>query len=439
MIAAIEKECSGQYRRIRFLYRKTKGMEVNMKGNLLVGQSGGPTTVINASLAGVMETAFLSEKIEHVYGAVNGIQGVLDGNIIDLEADFKGKEEAMEQLKVTPSMYLGSCRYKLSQYQEEEADFKRIFEVFAQYDIRYFLYIGGNDSMDTVDKLSRYAKEKNYDISIIGIPKTIDNDLMEIDHTPGFGSAAKYIASAVLEASHDAYIYYVQSVLIVEVMGRNAGWLTASAALARTEYSQAPHLIYLPEAPFSTEQFLEDVKEKLKTKKQVVVVVSEGIRDREGGYIAANSSQTDQFGHVMLSGVGKYLEALVQGEIGCKVRSIELNVLQRCAAHISSATDIEEAFRLGEKGVIAALEGHTGEMASLSRTEGAPYQVSYSTVPVSNVANHEKKVPKEWIAEAGNDIKEELVAYMKPLIMGEIKVDYENGIPKYLFLKDKKK
>lgn len=404
-----------------------------MKGNLLVGQSGGPTTVINASLAGVITAAIKSEEIDEVYGAVNGIQGVLDDNLISLTKKFQ-EETMIEKLKVTPSMYLGSCRYKLSEHNQDENDFARIFEVFEKYQIRYFLYIGGNDSMDTVDKLNQYAKKHNYEISIIGVPKTIDNDLMEIDHTPGFGSAAKYIASSILEASHDAYIYYVQSVLIVEVMGRNAGWLTASAALARNQYSQAPHLIYLPEKPFSTEQFISDIKEKLKTTKQVIVAVSEGIKDETGDYLAAKSTQTDQFGHVMLSGVGKYLESVVQSEIGCKVRSIELNVLQRCAAHMTSATDMEEAFELGKKGVMAAVEGHTGEMASLQRTSDAPYHVSYTTVPISNVANHEKKIPDEWMNKEGNDVTEGIISYMKPLILGEVTIDYKDGVPEYLFL-----
>lgn len=406
-----------------------------MKGNLLVGQSGGPTTVINASLAGVLEAAFNSETIGTVYGALNGIQGVLDERLADLTEEFRGNEKALEQLKVTPSMYLGSCRYKLPDFEKEERDYIRIFEILQKYNIRYFLYIGGNDSMDTVDKISKYALQQQYEIKVMGIPKTIDNDLVEIDHTPGFGSAAKYIASSILEVSHDAYIYYVQSVLIVEVMGRNAGWLTAAAALARNEYSQAPHLIYLPEKPFSVENFLKDIKEQLKTKKQVVVAVSEGIKDASGEYISAKSSKTDQFGHVMLSGTGKYLETLVQQEIGCKVRSIELNVLQRCAAHISSATDIAEAFHLGAKAVDAVLHGHTAEMASLKRISNEPYKVEYTSVPVKKIANREKTIPQEWINEAGNDVLNPLIEYMTPLILGEISIQYKNGIPDYLFRK----
>ena len=403
-----------------------------MKGNVLVGQSGGPTTVINASLAGVLSAAFNSEQIDTVYGMINGIQGLMDEHLLNLTQEFKGNEKKLEQLRITPSMYLGSCRYKLKNPDEDPSDLERVFQLIKKYNIRYFLYIGGNDSMDTVDKVSRYAKERDYDIKVIGIPKTIDNDLMEIDHTPGFGSAAKYIATSILEMAHDTYIYYMQSVLIVEVMGRNAGWLTAASVLARNEYNEAPHLIYLPESDFSTEQFIADIKEQLKQRKQVIVAVSEGIRDANGEYISAKSTKTDQFGHVMLSGNGKYLESLVQKEIGCKVRSVELNVLQRCAAHISSSTDVSEAFHLGEKAIDAVLNGRTDEMTSLRRISNEPYRVEYITVPVSEVANREKKIPLEWINEAGNDVKQELIEYLKPLIEGEVKVEYKEGIPNYI-------
>lgn len=404
-----------------------------MKGNVLVGQSGGPTTVINASLAGVLSAAFNSEQIDQVYGMINGIQGLMDDQVMNLTKEFKGNEKKLEQLRITPSMYLGSCRYKLKDSKDDSSDMERVFELLEKYNIHYFLYIGGNDSMDTVNKVSRYAREKGIDIQVIGIPKTIDNDLMEIDHTPGFGSAAKYIATSILEMSHDTYIYYMQSVMIVEIMGRNAGWLTAASVLARNSYNEAPHLIYLPESNFSCEQFIADIKEQLQNRKQVIVAVSEGIHDKNGEYISAKSTQTDQFGHVMLSGNGKYLESLVQQEIGCKVRSVELNVLQRCAAHISSATDVSEAFHLGEKAVDAVLNGHTEEMTSLKRISNDPYRVEYTTVPVSQVANQEKKIPIEWINEAGNDVKLELIEYLKPLIEGELKVEYKNGIPDYIF------
>lgn len=409
-----------------------------IKGNVLVAQSGGPTTVINSSLAGVISASLKAGDNCKIYGARNGIQGVLKKDLVALDEIFRGKEEKIEVLKVTPSMYLGSCRYKLPSMKDNLGDYETIFEVFKQHNIRHFFYIGGNDSMDTVDKLSKYALDTDYDITIMGVPKTIDNDLVCTDHTPGFGSAAKYIATSILEMAHDTYIYDMESVLIVEIMGRNAGWLTASSVLARNEYSEAPHLIYLPETPFSTGAFVQDVREQLKQRKQVIVAVSEGIKDTEGMYISAKSSQVDQFGHVMLSGTGKYLEGLVQNAIGCKVRSIELNVLQRCAAHISSETDVKEAFALGEKAVEVALEGHTKEMVVVTRKSDSPYEVAYSTVDISLVANKEKKIPKEWINEAGNDVTDEMVAYLRPLIEGEAKVAHVNGLPQYLFLNSSK-
>ena len=288
--------------------------------------------------------------------------------------------------------------------------------------------------MDTVAKLSKYAEEKGKKINIIGVPKTIDNDLVGIDHTPGFGSAAKYIATSFLEMAHDTYIYNTDSVLMVEVMGRNAGWLTASAALARNSYQVAPHLIYLPEVAFSSEEFLSEVRRLVKEKHQVIVAVSEGIKDENGEYISAKSATVDGFGHAQLSGTGKYLEELVKNEIGCKVRSVELNVLQRCAAHTSSLTDIEEAFLLGKEAVRKAAEGHTSKMVILTRTSNAPYTVEYGTIDVAEVANHEKKIPREWINEAGNDVTEELVEYIRPLIMGEPEIPYVNGIPQYMLL-----
>lgn len=289
--------------------------------------------------------------------------------------------------------------------------------------------------MDTVNKLSSFALKHNIDVNVIGIPKTIDNDLTCIDHTPGFGSAAKYIASSILEISHDAYIYNTKSVSIIEIMGRNAGWLTAASALARTKYSSAPHLIYLPEHPFSTAAFVNDVRKQLEERNHVIIAVSEGIKDPAGKYISANSTGTDQFGHIMLSGAGKYLENLVKNAIGCKVRSIELNVLQRCASHISSKTDLDEAYELGKKAFDLAVQGETAKMATLTRTSNEPYTVTYGSTDVSNVANVEKCVPLEWINEAGNDITEELIDYIHPLIQGEIPVTYHNGVPSYLPVK----
>lgn len=402
------------------------------EANCLIAQSGGPTTVINASLAGVIEKALNGTNIHQIYGAIHGIQGVIDDNLLNLTDIFKDNDSTIQQLKTTPAMYLGSCRYKLSDFTENISDYSIIFQTLKKYSVKYFLYIGGNDSMDTVDKLSSYGKSINSDIKFIGIPKTIDNDLECIDHTPGFGSAAKYIAASILEIAHDTYIYDIESVTIIEIMGRNAGWLTAAAALARNEYSAAPHLIYLPEKPFSTGRFVTDIKEEFTRRKHVIVAVSEGVKDIAGTYISAESAKTDQFGHVMLSGTGKYLEGLIKHTIGCKVRSIELNVLQRCAAHSSSLTDIEEAFQLGQYGLDAALKDESGVMVTLNRTSNFPYTVEYGTIPINEVANLEKKIPIDWINEAGNDITNELIEYIKPLIQGEAPIKYIDGLPVYL-------
>lgn len=401
--------------------------------NCLVAQSGGPTAAINASLAGVIHAAMKSEKVDRVFGGRNGIAGVLKEEFLDLTERFQNREEELELLKQTPSMFLGSCRHKLSG-KDATKEIEQIFRIFEKYNIGYFFYIGGNDSMDTVDRLSAFAKEKGSEVKIMGVPKTIDNDLMETDHTPGFGSAAKYIATTVREIACDTFIYPVTTVNIVEIMGRNAGWLTAAAALARTEDGcAAPHLIYLPEVPFEEETFIQDVKEKIKQHQRIVVAVSEGVKDAKGSYISARSDKMDVFGHVQLNGTGKYLESLVAEHVGCKVRSIELNILQRCASHLASATDLEESFLLGAKAVEAAFSGQTGEMSVIRRIGDAPYEIEYGTAPVANVANFEKKVPRSWISEEGNDVKEELLTYLRPLIQGEVETKYVNGLPQILW------
>ncbi|WP_310601813.1 6-phosphofructokinase [Anaerosporobacter sp.] len=405
---------------------------MSSKINCLIAQSGGPTTAINSSLAGVIHEAIQSTTINKIYGSLNGIQGVLKDDLFDLTETFHIDSNNLSTLVHTPSMFLGSCRYKLSDPLVNDSDYHTIFQQFTNYNIKYFFYIGGNDSMDTVNKLSAFAVEHHIDVHVIGIPKTIDNDLACIDHTPGFGSAAKYIASSILEIAHDAYIYDTKSVSIVEIMGRNAGWLTAASALARTTYNEAPHLIYLPEAPFSTASFVSDVRTQLEKRNHVIIAVSEGIKDPAGMYISANSTGTDQFGHVMLSGTGKYLENLIKNTIGCKVRSIELNVLQRCASHISSQTDLDEAYELGKNAFRLATQGETAKMVTLTRTSNAPYTVTYDSTDVSNVANVEKCIPREWINEAGNDITQELIDYIYPLIQGEVPITYQNGIPSYL-------
>ena len=399
--------------------------------NCMVAQSGGPTAAINASLAGVISGVQKSGKYDICYGAINGILGILNENYLNLSEKIRDSQ-TLSRLKVTPAMYLGSCRHKLPNYKDDDSAYVFIFNQFARLNIKAFFYTGGNDSMDTVLKLSEYAAKIKSDIRIIGIPKTIDNDLLMIDHTPGFGSAAKYIASTMLEIAHDTFIYAVKSVTIVEIMGRDAGWLTAASALARNEYNTAPHLIYLPEVPFDKEQFLNDIREKLKALNNVIVAVSEGIRDEKGEYITASHAAFDQFGHQQLSGAGKALEFLVKENIGVKVRSVEVNVLQRCAAHMASATDLDEAFALGEKAVSLSEEGITAAMVTLNRTSNDPYTVSYSHAPIKDIANEAKSIPRDWINPRGNDILPPLYDYLKPLVQGEVPVEYNNGVPVYM-------
>ena len=406
-----------------------------LKGNCLIGQSGGPTAAINASLVGTIEQASASPMIQNIFGSVNGIEGILNNKIIDF-SDHITSDEELYLLKHTPSAYLGSCRFKLPSIQQDINVYTRIFEIFEEYNIRYFFYIGGNDSMDTVLKLSEYAKLIHYPINILGVPKTIDNDLAVTDHTPGFGSAAKYIATSMLEISRDSEVYYLESVTIVEIMGRNAGWLTAASVLARTSYNASPDLIYLPEVPFSIDKFIEDIKNIQLHKKSVIVAVSEGIKDEAGQYICAGSSEgcTDGFGHKILGGTAKTLESIVKQKLKCKVRSIELNVLQRCAAHLTSKTDLDEAQEIGKQAVLAGTKGATGKMMTFDRSNGPDYQISYGSIDIREIANVEKKVPLDWINEQGNDVTHEMINYLKPLIQGETQVIYEAGLPVYLTL-----
>ena len=399
--------------------------------NLLVAQSGGPTAAINATVAGVVSCAVLSGKVDHIYGAVIGIEGGLAEKFLDLGKKLDSAEK-ISLLMQTPAAALGSCRYKLGDPKENTEEFEEILRIFRRHEIRYFIYIGGNDSMDTVLKLSDYAKKINSDVKIIGIPKTIDNDLCMTDHTPGFGSAAKYIASSMLEIAHDTFIYAVKSVTIVEIMGRDAGWLTAASALARNEYNTAPQFIYLPEVDFDKDKFVADIKEALTHTNNVIVAVSEGIHDADGSYITSSNASCDQFGHQQLSGAGKALEFIVKENIGVNVRSVEVNVLQRCASHLASLTDIEESFALGKKGVTIAAEGVTASMVCLKRISNDPYQVEYTYSAIKDIANEAKSVPREWINDAGNDVKPELIEYLKPLIQGETAVAYKNGLPDYM-------
>lgn len=401
-----------------------------MKKNCIVAQSGGPTAAINSSLAGVISGVLKSNEFNTCYGSLNGITGILNNNILDL-SKISANEGFLEQLSISPSMYLGSCRYKMPDYSSDESVYQKIFSFFTKMNIGAFFYIGGNDSMDTVLKLSDYAKKINYDISIIGVPKTIDNDLCVTDHTPGFGSAAKYIAASMLEIAHDTAIYPVKSVTIVEIMGRDAGWLTAASALARNSYNTAPDFIYLPETAFDKSAFLSDVRLALEKKNNVLIAVSEGIRDKDGEYITAGENTIDAFGHKQLCGAGKALELLVQNEIDVKVRSVEVNILQRCAGHILSATDIRESFAQGEKAVSLAEENITGSMVCIKRVSNIPYDVAYTHAPICDIANEAKSIPREWINEAGNDVTAELIEYLSPLIQGECAISYVNGIPSY--------
>ena len=403
-----------------------------MKDNCIVAQSGGPTVAINASLAGVIDGVKKSNKFTRVYGAIHGIQGVLDNNFIDLSLMALSKFPLVNTLELSPAMYLGSCRYKLPDFEVDSKPYEIIFDRFEEYQVAAFFYIGGNDSMDTVDKLSKYAKKIGSDVKIVGIPKTIDNDLCHTDHTPGFGSAAKYVASTMLEIAHDTYIYQIPSVVIVEIMGRDAGWLTAASCLARNDYSPAPHLIYLPEVDFDEDQFIEDIKNVLKTSRCVIVAVSEGIHDKDGNYISATSAVADKFGHAQLSGTGKALESLVKDRMDIKVRSIELNVLQRCAAHISSRTDINESFALGQAAVKYAAEGMTAVMSTIKRVSNDPYQWIIEPANVSLIANQAKTIPLEWITPEKNDVTPEMEAYLRPLIIGEVSLQYKDGLPMYL-------
>lgn len=404
--------------------------------NMLVAQSGGPSAAINATITGVIDAGIASDQVGHVYGARNGIKGVLNENFVNLDEVCDTKEKR-DLLSVTPAAALGSCRWKLKDPKENAEEFEEIIRILRKNNIGYFVYTGGNDSMDTVYKLSIYCKENNIDdIKVMGAPKTIDNDLGETDHCPGFGSAAKFIATAFTEIACDCFVYDVPSVTIVEVMGRNAGWLTASSALARTEERRVPQLIYLCEKVFDEEKFIEDVNKALEKENNIIVAVGEGVKDATGHYVGeeTKSGKEDAFGHKYLSGIGKYLEGLVGNRIGCKVRSVELNILQRCAGYMLSETDIIESRNLGAFAAVSAIRGESGKMSALKRICDDPYQVEIELADLSKIANFEKKVPMEWINEEGNDIKDDLLTYLKPLIQGEVQIPYENGVPRHFIL-----
>lgn len=406
------------------------------KKNLIVGQSGGPTAVINSSLYGVVsEGLSRKDEIGNVYGMVNGIEGFLNDSILDFSEALPG--DKLEYLKTTPGAYLGSCRYKLPEDLNDPV-YPKLFEKFASLNIGYFFYIGGNDSMDTVSKLSRYAEKIGSDILVLGEPKTIDNDLILTDHTPGFGSAARYVASTVREIVVDANVYEKKAVTIVEIMGRDAGWLTASAALARKYEGDNPFLIYLPETDFDVDQFLADIQASFEKSPSVVVCVSEGIHDASGKLICEYDSDVgcDSFGHKMLSGCGKYLENLLRDRLGVKARSVELNVCQRCSSMAISKTDQEEAVMAGRFGVNAALKGETGKMISFVRESSQPYRLTCGLEDVNKICNQTKTVPLSWITDNGSDLTEEFLNYALPLIQGTVEVPMgEDGLPAFVYRK----
>ena len=408
-------------------------MSEKLVGSCIFGQSGGPTAVINASAYGVIRAALDAEEITKVYGAAHGIKGVLEDKLYIMDEEDPAE---LELLLHTPSSELGSCRYKIADPEVDDTDYKRILEIFKKYNVRYFFYNGGNDSMDTCNKVSRYMESVGYECRVMGVPKTIDNDLYGTDHCPGFASAAKYIATSCMEINKDARVYDNGMITIVEIMGRHAGWLAASAALA-TEFGSGPDLIYLPECDFDLDKFFADVERIYAETGKVLVAVSEGIHYADGRFVSeAKTSATDGFGHAQLGGLAAMLAEMVKERTGAKVRGIELSLLQRCGAHLASATDVNEAFTAGKTAVEAAVSGVTGKMVAFKRVYvDGKYTCEMELLPLSSVANYEKKVPLEWINEEQNGLKHEFIDYVLPLIQGEPKLPLENSLPRYARLK----
>ena len=406
-----------------------------MGKNAIVGQSGGPTSVINASLAGVFESC-KNRGAQVVYGMCNGVAGLLEENVVDL-SQYLTDDLDIELLKRTPSSFLGSCRYKLPDWHDDEAVYKKLFAILEKLDIGYFFYIGGNDSMDTIGKLADYGNRVQSSIRFMGVPKTIDNDLMVTDHTPGYGSAAKYIGVVMKEIIRDATVYGTKYVTIVEIMGRNAGWLTAAAALAKAEDCEGVDMICLPEVPFNVDHFVEKIERMQKEKPSIVIAVSEGVKLEDGRYVcelADDVHAVDAFGHKALTGTARFLANTVARRLDTKTRCIELSTLQRCAGHLTSRTDITEAYQVGGAAAKAAFEGHTGEMVALDRISNAPYQCGTSLHPISEVANLEKKVPLEWVNADHTAMTDEFLAYALPLVQAELTPIYVEGLPHHIYL-----
>ena len=407
-------------------------MNTPLKGACIFGQSGGPSSVINASAYGVIKTALESEYITKVYGANHGIKGVLDDRLLIMDEE---DPKELERLLYTPSSALGSCRYKIADPDVDDTDYKRILEIFQKYDVRYFFYNGGNDSMDTCNKISKYMAKVGYDCRVIGVPKTIDNDLFGTDHCPGFASAAKYIATSIMEVYRDCHVYDTGMITIVECMGRHAGWLTAAAELANLS-GEGPDFVYVPEVDFDMDQFLADVTARYEQNKNCMVAVSEGIHYADGSFVSeAKTSATDGFGHAQLGGLAAHLAAVVKEKTGAKVRGIELSLLQRCAAHCASGTDIQESFASGKAAVEAALAGETDKMVGFVCTRENGYHCETKLFELSKVANFEQKLPLEWINDAHNGVTKEFVDYCLPLIQGETPMVKENGLPRFCHLK----
>ena len=404
-----------------------------LKGACIIGQSGGPTAVINASAQGVIQTALAAGQITKVYGAAHGIKGVLGDQLYDMDQE---DPRELDLLKFTPSSALGSCRYKLADPDVDDTDYKRILEIFQKYDVRYFFYNGGNDSMDTCNKISKYMQKVGYPCNIMGVPKTIDNDLSGTDHCPGYASAAKYIATSCMEIYQDARVYDTGLVAIVEIMGRHAGWLAGAAGLA-TWAGAGPDLVYLPEVDFDMDRFLADVKAVYEKTGNCLVAVSEGIHYADGTFVSeAKTSATDGFGHAQLGGLAAMLADVVKREMGVKVRGIELSLLQRCGSHLASKTDVEEAYGVGKAAVEAAVSGQTDYMVGLDCTRDAQgYHCKTRLVPLTEAANTERKVPREWINAEGNGVTQEFIDYALPLVQGEMDRPLENGLPRFARLK----
>ena len=409
-----------------------------MKGNCIVAQSGGATAVINQSLCGVIQEAQKQQEIEEIYGARNGILGLLKEELIDLR---KEKISTIDALAATPGAALGGCRYRLKSWGESTEDLKRIIKVCRRYNLQYFFYIGGNDSMDSANKVDEAAKRMNYRLKVIGIPKTIDNDLAFTDHCPGFASAAKYLAISVMQAGrHLESLYNSETVAILETLGRNTGWLAGSCALAKRSEEDAPHLIYFPEIPFSLDEFIEDAKEVYRKIGGVFIVVSEGLRDKRGNYVCArkNRVSTDAFGHPELEGISGYLKEVLESRLKLKTRTIKPDICQQSAVHFASRVDMEEAYLMGKEAVKLALEGKSGCMVTIKRRKGKVYEGRISAVKLSLVANMEKKVPLRWITKKGNFVTKEFIEYVRPLIQGEVSLPTQNGLPCYPRLKRRK-